>query len=66
MPKRQIVLQWWSALTPYEREIYWDEYRRAHFTPAVHVRLLTGREIEIIYDKKNQGDTEIVNEVLTR
>ena len=48
---RAVALQWWTKQANISRGLYYGWYTTQHFTPAKDYTQLTGREIEIIWNK---------------
>lgn len=51
---RQEALKWWRGLDPLDQLSLFDIYRDENFTMAQFTTELTGREVELIYNKQNQ------------
>jgi len=48
---RAVALKWWVKQANISRGLYYGWYTLEHFTPAKDYTQLTGREIEIIWNK---------------
>ncbi len=64
MTKRQEALKWWDSLTTDYKQGILDTNTKIIGVPRRDIGSLTGREIEILYDDKNNSDAEIINMVL--
>lgn len=64
MTKRQEALKWWNSLTIDYKQGILDATTKIIGVPYRDINSLTGREIEILFDDKNNSDAEIINMVL--
>ena len=62
--KRDSALKWWKHLSINEKKHHYEYYKESNFTPASHFTVLTGREVELIYNTHNNiGTTEEVDTI---
>jgi hypothetical protein len=66
MNQRENAIAWWNSLPNQEQGKYWFIYRDAYFTPSTNPSQLTGREIEIIWNRYSKVVSSPVRNVFDK